>query len=97
MTEAGPPTPVLLRRLSTDPAKIFGLPGGSLARGTLGDVVVFDPDAKWTVTADAFVSRSQNSPFIGRDLVGRVERTLVGGRKVYQRPVPSRERPGYLV
>ena len=81
--------PVLVRRLSTDPAKIFGLPGGSLARGTLGDVVVFDPDARWTVTADAFVSRSQNSPFIGRDLVGRVERTLVGGRTVYQRHVPS--------
>ncbi len=80
---------VLVRRLSTDPAKIFGLPGGSLARGTLGDVVVFDPDARWTVTADAFVSRSQNSPFIGRDLVGRVERTLVGGRTVYQWHVPS--------
>ena len=81
--------PVLVRRLSTDPARIFGLPGGSLGRGTLGDVVVFDPDARWTVTADAFVSRSQNSPFIGRDLVGRVERTLVGGRTVYQRHVPS--------
>jgi len=76
---------VLVRRLSTDPARIFGLPGGSLVRGTLGDVVVFDPDAKWTVTVDGFVSRSQNSPFIGRDLVGRVERTFVGGRTVFQR------------
>jgi len=77
--------PILVRRFSTDPAKIFGLPGGSLVRGTLGDVVVFDPDAKWKVTADGFVSRSQNSPFIGRDLVGRVERTFVGGRTVFQR------------
>jgi dihydroorotase len=76
---------VLVRRLSTDPARIFGLPGGSLVRGTLGDVVVFDPDAKWRVTVDGFVSRSQNSPFIGRDLVGRVERTFVGGRTVFQR------------
>ena len=84
----GPATvtlPVLVRRLSADPAKIFGLPGGSLVRGALGDVVVFDPVAKWTVTADGFVSRSQNSPFIGRDLVGRVERTFVGGRTVFQR------------
>ncbi len=77
--------PVLVRRLSADPARIFGLPGGSLVHGALGDVVVFDPDAKWTVTADGFVSRSQNSPFIGRDLVGRVERTFVGGRTVFQR------------
>jgi len=76
---------VLVRRLSTDPARIFGLPGGSLVRGTLGDVVVFDPDAKWTVSVDGFVSRSQNSPFIGRNLVGRVERTFVGGRTVFQR------------
>lgn len=76
---------VLVRRLSTDPARIFGLPGGSLVRGTLGDVVVFDPDAKWTVSVDGFVSRSQNSPFIGRILVGRVERTFVGGRTVFQR------------
>jgi dihydroorotase len=77
--------PTLVRRLSPDPARIFGLPGGSLVRGTLGDVVVFDPDAKWTVTADGFVSKSQNSPFVGRELVGRVERTFVGGRTVFKR------------
>ena len=77
----------LVRRLSTDAAQIFGLLGGSLTRGTLADIVVFDPDAPWTVTADAFVSRSRNSPFLGRQLVGMVDRTLVGGVTVFQRAV----------
>ena len=77
----------LVRRLSTDAAQIFGLPGGSLTRGTLADIVVFDPDATWTVTADAFVSRSRNSPFLGRQLVGMVDRTLVGGVTVFRRAV----------
>jgi dihydroorotase len=75
--------PQLVRRMSTDPAKIFHLPGGTLRKGGPGDVVVFDPQARWRVDPARFYSRSRNTPFSGRDLVGRVERTIVGGITVF--------------
>ncbi len=73
----------MIHRMSDVPAKIFKLPGGSLEVGANADVVIFDPEAKQTFTR--FVSRSQNSPFLGWQLYGVVERTIVGGHTVYQR------------
>ena len=73
----------LLFRMSTRPARIFHLPGGTLEPGAPADVVVFDPAAKWIVDPEAFLSKSRNTPFTGRELVGRVERTIVGGRTVF--------------
>jgi len=75
--------PELIARMSTIPAKVFHLPGGSLARGVPADVVVFDPDAHWKVDPTRFASLSRNTPFFGWDLVGSVELTLVGGNPVY--------------
>jgi len=75
----------LLARMSTIPARTFHLPGGSLAVGAPADVVVFDPDARWTAGPGDFRSRSRNTPFLGASLVGRVELTLVDGREVYRR------------
>ena len=77
--------PQLIERMSTRPARVFGLAGGTLKPGSVADVVVFDPAARWTVEPDAFRSRSRNTPFAGRELSGRVERTLVGGRAVFVR------------
>ncbi len=77
--------PQLMLSMSTVPARIFGLPGGSLSVGAPGDVVVFDPAAVWTVEPSRFYSKSRNTPFGGRQLTGRVEWTLVGGRVVYRR------------
>lgn len=57
---------------------------GHLALGGLGDVCVFDPQAAWTVKADALVSQGKHTPFSGYELPGRVRCTLVGGRVVYQ-------------
>jgi len=84
----------LLRALSvvTDgPATLLGKALGSrqgrtghLAVGGLGDVCVFDPQAAWTVQADALVSQGKHTPFSGYELPGRVRCTLVGGRVVYQ-------------
>jgi dihydroorotase len=77
----------IILRTSDLPARLFKLPGGTLAPGSLADVVIFDPDAKQTFTH--FASRSQNSPFLGWQLNGVVERTLVGGQTVYERSQSS--------
>ncbi len=77
--------PELLRRMSTTPARIFGLPGGTLATGAPGDVVLIDPEAEWEVRPEEFHSKSRNTPFRGRRLTGRAELTLVGGRIAWQR------------
>ncbi len=81
----------LLLRMSTLPARIFNLPGGTLARGAAADVVVIDPAAEWTVDPSTFYSKSRNTPFGGRRLRGRAEATIVRGQVVYRR---SDSRPG---
>ena len=78
--------PELLLRMSSEPARIFKLPGGTLSVGAPADVVVFDPKARWTVDPSQFKSRSRNTPFGGRQLSGRTEVTIVRGRVVYQGP-----------
>ena len=75
----------LVLRMSTMPAKVFGLPGGSLARGSAADVVVFDPAVEWTVEPGAFYSKSRNTPFGGRRLTGRADLTIVRGQVVFRR------------
>lgn len=78
--------PVLIDRMSTTPARLWHLPGGSLARGSVADVVIFDPDATWTVAAERIRSRSRNTPWLGEELPGLVRWTVVGGRTVYAGP-----------
>ena len=73
----------LVRRLTTGPAGILGLPAGTLAAGAPADLVVFDPAASSTVDPTCFRSRSRNTPFAGWTLPGRVLATLVGGRVVH--------------
>jgi dihydroorotase len=73
----------LIARMSTEPAKIFHLPGGTLAVGAPADVVVLDASAQWNVEPAAFRSKSRNTPFAGRALTGRVLLTLVAGKTVH--------------
>jgi dihydroorotase len=75
----------LINRMSTAPARIFNLPGGSLAPGAPADVTISDPAAEWTVDPARFFSRSRNTPFGGRRLTGRAELTIVRGLVVYRR------------
>lgn len=77
--------PELLYRMSTAPARIFNLPGGTLMTGAPADVVLIDPTARWTVDPAAFYSKSRNTPFAGWTLIGRAEATIVGGEVVYRR------------
>lgn len=73
----------LFARMSTAPARILGLPGGTLAPGSPADVTVLDPAAEWTCDIAHFRSRSRNSPFRGRSLRGRARLTIVGGKIVF--------------
>lgn len=70
---------------STAPARIAGVPGGSLAPGAPADVCVFDPALRWTVSPETLASRGANTPFLGQTLTGRAVATLVGGRVVHER------------
>ncbi|HET8835087.1 MAG TPA: dihydroorotase, partial [Gemmatimonadales bacterium] len=77
--------PTLVLRMSTMPARIFGLPGGTLAKGSAADVVLIDSGAEWTVEPDRFFSKSRNTPFAGRRLRGRADATIVRGQVVFRR------------
>jgi len=70
----------LVRLLSTAPAAVLKLPGGSLSGGSPADVTVISPDVAWTCEPARFRSRSRNSPFAGSPMKGRAVLTLVGGR-----------------
>jgi len=70
--------PRLIDLLSCGPARVFKLPGGTLKKGSLGDVTLLDLDAKHAVTRDSY-SKASNTPFLGETLVGRVVATIVGG------------------
>jgi dihydroorotase len=78
------PLGTLVSRLSRDPARLLGLPGGSLAAGAPADVTILDLEAGWTVDPAKFQSKSRNSPFGGWAITGRPWRTIVGGRIVWQ-------------
>jgi dihydroorotase len=77
--------PELIYRMSTRPAQVFNLVGGTLAIGAPADVAIFDPEARWKVDAGHFCSKSRNTPFGGEEMIGRTEMTLVGGRIVFTR------------
>ncbi len=79
--------PELVGRMSTSPARIFKLAGGTLAIGAPADVVVFDPSRRWLVEARDLHSKSANSPYLGQTLVGQADLTTVGGRVVFERGV----------
>jgi len=70
--------PRLIELFSTGPARVFRLPGGTLKKGSIGDVTLVDIDGTTEVKAP-FVSKAMNSPFIGLSLRGRVAATIVGG------------------
>lgn len=74
----------LVKLMSTNPANLLRLPGGTLREGSFADIVLFDPDRSWTVDAEKLHSKSKNTPFDGLELTGRVVRTILGGKTVFE-------------
>ena len=68
--------------LSTQPARVLGVPGGTLAPGSPGDVTILDLEDEWQVDPALFRSRSRNTPFAGWSLRGRAVATVLAGRVV---------------
>jgi dihydroorotase len=71
-------------RFTSAPARVLGLPGGRLEVGGVADIAVINPEAPWTFTKEAVVSRSKNSPFLGQNMKGKAVLTIVGGRIVHE-------------
>ena len=84
----------VLRRLTVAPAELLGLEAGRLAKGRKADLTIFNPDEGWKVIADNFKSKSKNSPFDGRPVQGRVLRTVVDGRTVFNLMADAHPRAG---
>ena len=82
-TENGLPLTLLSKLLAHNPAKLLGAGEGLLLPGERADLVVFDPDATWTIRAANMISRSHNTPFDGRTVRGRVIKTIIGGEPLY--------------
>jgi dihydroorotase len=76
----------MVQLLSTNPARILGVPGGSLSEGQPADITVIAPDLRVTVAARTLRSKSKNTPFDGWELRGGVAATIVGGRPVFVNP-----------
>jgi dihydroorotase len=74
---------VLLRAMSTRPAELLGLPGGTLKNGAPADVIVIDADEPWVLDPAELKSKCKNTPFDEARMLGRVTRTIVAGRTVF--------------
>jgi dihydroorotase len=88
-TEAGRSDASLMSRaiakVTSDAARIAGLPCGQLGVGSCADICLFDPAARWTVKADALASQGKHTPFLGYEMSGQVRATLVAGHVAFQR------------
>lgn len=80
----------LLRALTINPAKLLDLPGGRLEKGAPADLTLFDLNTPWVVDRDVLRARSKNAPLDEQKVQGRVLRTMVAGKTVYQYGVDYR-------
>lgn len=86
LVQAGLLSPArLVELMSVNPAKILGVPGGSLADGAIADVTIVDSERKFTYSKEMVVSKSKNSPFLEWQFTGQAVMTIVGGRIMLRR------------
>jgi dihydroorotase len=77
----------LAKKMSWNPARILGINKGTLSPGADADLVIIDPEKSWLVKKEDFISKSKNSAFIGADLKGVVETTILAGKIVYKQEI----------
>ncbi len=75
----------MVRLMSYGPAKVLNIDRGEIKEGAVADITIFNPEIEYVYTKEMIVSKSKNTPFIGKKLKGQVEYTIVGGRVVYQK------------
>lgn len=75
--------------VTADAARVAGLAAGRLAVGNDADVCIVDPSARWTVAAKELASQGKHTPFLGYELAGRVQATIVAGHCAFEQPVPA--------
>lgn len=75
----------LVRLMSYSPAKVLNIDRGEINVGKVADITIFDPEIEYTYTKESIVSKSKNTPFIGKKLKGQVVYTLVDGQVKYSR------------
>lgn len=82
----GMPLPLLVKMMSANPARIFGLypQKGSLLPGSDADITIVDLDKKWTLAADNLFSRHKHSAYVGYTFQGQISHTIVRGTTVYE-------------
>lgn len=76
----------VIEKISVNPAKLYGLDkegAGSITEGTKANITIFDPNEKWIFEENSIVSKSHNSPLIGKELIGKVKYTICNGKLVY--------------
>lgn len=76
--------PRLIEMMSTTPARLLGIPGGTLQVGEAADFVLFDPAKRWVIDKNRFFSKGRNTPFDRMEVTGKVKYTILGGTIVYQ-------------
>lgn len=84
-TETGMPLSKALSRVTTTPAKLLGEPALGLAVGAPADLCLFNPDEHWVISRGSLLSQGSHTPYLGRELAGRVHATVVSGRVVFER------------
>lgn len=76
--------PLIISKMSYEPAKVFGMDCGTLTVGSAADIAVIDTELEWTVDDKEFYTRGSHSPFVGRKLQGKAVLTVVDGEIVMQ-------------
>jgi dihydroorotase len=82
------PVAKAIGKITSDAARVIGLDVGQLAVGSVADVCIFDPQARWTVEAKALASQGKHTPFLGYELAGQVKATIVSGHIAFERGAP---------
>ena len=70
-------------KMSSNPAKVLGIPKGTLDEGKIADITIIDPDKEYTIDVNTFESKGKNTPFDGYKVSGEVEYTILNGKVVY--------------
>ncbi|MGN0350187.1 MAG: dihydroorotase [Roseburia sp.] len=74
----------MAEKMSYNPAKIIGIDKGDISEGKVADIVIFDPNKKYTIDKNKFASKGRNTPFHGRKVTGKVMYTIVDGNVVFE-------------